>query len=107
MRNIILALVFIMTISFANTFEAGNIEYENKNYEKAFNIWERLALNGDLKAQYKIGYMYDYGKGVEKNAKKAFYWYEKAANQGNVDAQDSLGFYYSLNKDYKKSTLLV
>ncbi|MDR2751272.1 MAG: sel1 repeat family protein, partial [Clostridiales bacterium] len=48
--------------------------------------------------QYRLGYCYYHGDGVEKDYEKTVKWYRKSAEQGNVDAQTSLGFCY-LNGD--------
>ena len=57
--------------------------------------------------QYKIGYYYYYGKGVEKNYSKAVEWFAKSAEQGNTEGQRRLGFCYHLGygvkKDYSKA----
>jgi TPR repeat protein len=37
-------------------------------------------------AQFNLGNMYNYGKGVIQDYNQAVYWYRKAAEQGNVDA---------------------
>jgi len=50
----------------------------------------------ELKVQYLIGVMYEYGYGVEPNVKEAVRWYRDAASKGLPEAQNSLGFLYSL-----------
>jgi hypothetical protein len=45
-------------------------------------------------AQYNLGNMYDFGKGVLKDAKQAASWYQKAAEQGYAKAQSNLGAMY-------------
>ena len=55
----------------------------------------------ELKVQYLIGVMYEYGHGVEANIKEAIRWYREAARQGLPDAQNSLGFLYLLGLGVK------
>ena len=55
----------------------------------------------ELKVQYLIGVMYEYGHGVEANIKEAVRWYREAARQGLPDAQNSLGFLYLLGLGVK------
>jgi len=50
----------------------------------------------ELKVQYLIGVMYEYGYGVDPNVKEAARWYRDAASKGLPEAQNSLGFLYSL-----------
>jgi TPR repeat protein len=48
----------------------------------------------DAEAQFRLGYAYYAGNGVEKDAEKTVYWLTKAAEQGHARAQAVLGFYY-------------
>lgn len=57
-----------------------------------------LAANGDARAQYELGFMYDRGLGVPQNYKEAASWYLKAAEQGNASAQFYLGQMYDVGK---------
>jgi TPR repeat protein len=52
------------------------------------------AEQGDLKAQFNIGLMYENGDGVPKNMAKAFEWYERAAERYLPEAQNGLGWLY-------------
>lgn len=49
-----------------------------------------------LKVEYLMGVMYEYGYGVESDIHEALRWYRGAAEQGLAQAQNSLGFMYSL-----------
>ncbi len=48
---------------------------------------EPQAERGDPEAQFSLGYMYEWGSGVEVSGKTANAWYSKAARQGHADAQ--------------------
>lgn len=54
-------------------------------------------------AQYKLGYFYLIGMGVEKDAKKGFEWCEKSEKAGNAAAQNLLGSIYYGKDDDKKA----
>ena len=56
----------------------------------AFNRYRRSAEQGNAEAQYKLGYCYEYGVGVEKNRAKAFECYKRSADQGFKLAQRKL-----------------
>ena len=60
------------------------------------------AEQGDVEAQFELGFMYDFGNGVEKDASKAVYWYQKAANLGNATAQSNLGHMYAAGEGVTK-----
>jgi len=60
----------------------GFIYEEGKNYAEAAK-WYRLAADqGDAGAQYNLGTMYDFGRGVRQNYAEAVRWYRFAAGQG-------------------------
>ena len=58
--------------------------------EKAAELYTAAAEEGDVVAQYTIGYMLDKGDGVEKDREAAMEWYEKAAEQGYESAINRL-----------------
>jgi hypothetical protein len=65
------------------------------------------AESGYARAQYRLGRIYDKGKGVESDHVTAAQWYKKAARQGNTRAQYVLGVHYArgqgVEKNYIKS----
>lgn len=76
----------------------GGIYYFTFNPTETPNLFEQfktLAEQGDAKAQYKLGNMYNMGKGTTKNYQKAFEWMKKSAEQGYAEAQYSLGGLYN------------
>jgi hypothetical protein len=74
--------------------QASEDAYEAGDYEAAFILIKLLAEQGDPWAQYKIGQMYDEGKGVTQDYKEAVKWYRLAAEQGDTSAQYNLGNRY-------------
>ena len=68
--------------------------YDKGDYEEALEIWRSLADQGNAKAQFNLGLMYDNGRGVTQDDKEAVKWYKLAANQGNAKAQFNLGVMY-------------
>jgi TPR repeat protein len=52
------------------------------------------ALSGDPDAEFKVGYAYFSGKGVQQDYAQATIWFRKSADQGNAQAQDNLGIIY-------------
>ncbi|KPK25298.1 MAG: hypothetical protein AMJ61_12360, partial [Desulfobacterales bacterium SG8_35_2] len=47
----------------------------------------RIAEQGQVEAQFKLGDAHYFGKGTKKNLEQALFWYEKAAQQGHPRAQ--------------------
>ena len=67
----------------------------------------KKAEQGDVEAQYNLGYYYHSGEGVEQSEKKALYWWQKAAKQGHANSQYNLGVNYGkgygVEQSYKKA----
>lgn len=72
------------------TFDQGNEEYENGNYEAALKIFMTLAKMGEANAQLTIACMYESGVGVQRNLEESGKWYRLAAEQGHPVAQNNL-----------------
>ncbi len=72
----------------------GNEAYEAGIYEEALRWYRMAAGRGNVDAQYQLGYMYTFGKGVPKDAPEAIHWYRMAAEQGNAAAKINLGVMY-------------
>ena len=74
----------------ASSLYEGVAAYNSGNYEKAYQLWETLAQEGDHRAQYNMGTLYSNGKGVPQNEAEAIKWFQMAADQGNKFAKMSL-----------------
>ena len=94
MKKILLSTMLCLTLNFAATVDEGVSYYNNGDYEKAYSIFEELALKNDSSAQNNLGLMYENGQGVKQDYLKAKEWYEKAAIQGHASAQLNLGVMY-------------
>ena len=68
--------------------------YQNKDFETAFNEWQKLAEQGVVKAQTNLALMYLRGEWVPSDPEKSIYWLRKAAEQGYDEAQYFLGRSY-------------
>jgi TPR repeat protein len=60
------------------------------DYAKAMYWFVEAAAHGDSDAQNQLGWMYQYGQGVEPNDAKAVTWYSMSADQGNRRGIDNL-----------------
>ena len=110
MRRIILAICIIvsaLSLSAQDTYEQAKKYYNNKEYDKAVPMFQRLAQGGDVYAQFVLGYCYEKGQGVPQDYTQAVYWYRKSAEQGNAWAQYNLGNCYYIGdgvaKDYTQA----
>ncbi len=66
---------------------------------KLFEVHSRLAAKGIAEAQFKLGEMYEEGRGTPRDLVKAREWYEQAAKQGHEEAQRRLNTLGSRKSD--------
>jgi septal ring-binding cell division protein DamX len=64
--------------------------YLANDYQRTLAIVEPMAIAGEAWAQYTLGYMYHYGRGVAMDRQMSKQWIERAAQQGYVPAQEAL-----------------
>ena len=87
------ALLYSAASAWAD-FDDGVEAYNSGDYATALQEFRPLAEQGDAKAQFNLGFMYDNGKGVPENDAEAAKWHRKAAEQGKAKAQTALGVMY-------------
>ncbi len=89
-------------------FKLGAKAFDAGQYARAHELWEPLAENGDIRAQYAIGRMYEKGRGVERNFETAIRWYRKAAEHGHADSEYriAVGYAYGLGVKRDESKAL-
>lgn len=73
--------LFFQILAGALLFSFSQILMADFQHE-LFNAQKRLANLGDAKAQYKLGVMYESGRGVDRNLDKAIEWMKKSSEQG-------------------------
>jgi TPR repeat protein len=81
-----------------DAFSLGFQAYERGDYTTALRFLRPLAEQGNARAQYNLGIMYDNGEGVPENDAEAVKWYRLAADQGLAFAQSGLGLMYANGK---------
>lgn len=88
-------------------FDRG-YEYENnKEYEEAMTWYQKAAKLGSPSGMSSIGYLYEYGLGVDTDPKEAMRWYLQAAEKGSNFAMWRIGSLYDcgdgVEQDYKEA----
>jgi TPR repeat protein len=58
--------------------------------EQAVILARKSAEQGNAQAEFRLGWCYSRGRGVERNDKLAIEWYRKAAQHGSVEAIQAL-----------------
>ena len=63
-------------------------EGTQKHFAKGAEWLTKAALQGNAPAQYNLGRMYQWGKGVEKDLQQARFWFQKAIDNGHEKAKE-------------------
>ncbi len=79
-------------------FDEGLAAYDRGDYATALEEWLPTAEQGDARAQYALGAIYDHGYGLPQDYAEAIKWYRMAAEQGVADAQSDLGTKYFIGQ---------
>jgi uncharacterized protein len=109
MRLVLAFATMMLATNFARADQLGDAlkAAQRGDFAVAVTLWLPLARQGNVRAQYDMGVLYQHGQGVAQDYKEAAKWYRLAAAQGDEDAQNNLGgFYdqgYGVPQDYKQA----
>jgi hypothetical protein len=78
-----------------------------RDYAEAVRWYLKAAEKDNHHAQYRLGRLYDKGRGVERNMEEAVRWYRKAAAKNHGDALNNLGFMYEKGKGVPQDYVLA
>ena len=81
----------------ATRFYSGK-DGEVKDLDKCFECATKAARGGDKDGQFRLGYAYYGGEGVEQNWIEALKWYELAAAQGCKDSMYNIGVMHEIGR---------
>ena len=79
---LLLSCLVFPAFSNADQLEDAKTAFDNKDYEKAYELLSPLAEAKNVEAQTRLGAMYINGQGVEKDLTKGLSLIMEAANQG-------------------------
>lgn len=68
----------------------GKKLFEGGYYKRALKALLPLACDGNIEAQYAVGYMYYYGYGVAQDSDVGCFWITRAADKGFLPAIEAL-----------------
>jgi hypothetical protein len=71
--------------------DPGQSAYAAGRFTDALRIWRPRAEQGDARAAFGLGLLYDIGEGVGQDAAAAYSWYRRAAEARHVLAEFNLG----------------
>ena len=75
----------------------------DQSHQRAKELFELAASQGNISAQCNLGNMYANGQGVDQSYERAAEYYEAAAKQGLSSAQSNLGNRYAKGQGVEKS----
>lgn len=102
------AVVCALATSVRADYTVGATAFQAGDYMSALAEWRALAEEGNARAQFGMGVIYEEGGGgVVRDFVQAALWYREAANRGLVDAQFNLGNLYrrghGVNQDARRA----
>jgi TPR repeat protein len=74
----------------SDSSDPGQSAYAAGRFIDALRIWRPRAEQGDARAAFGMGLLYDLGEGVGQDAAAAYSWYRRAAEAGYVLAEFNL-----------------
>jgi len=95
--SLALAVMLYASIGYADQLEPlleGQKAFNQGDYAKALELWQKLAMDGQPEAQVFVGMAYANGWGVKKNLEEASNWYMRAAENNSPSGQFLLGLHY-------------
>lgn len=96
MKHLISVIIatFVVAVFSPASAMATKSENEKSVEEQVGPALQTLAASGDADAQYRLSYLYAFGKNVPQNYTKALEWIQKSVDQGYEDAQFTFGLLY-------------
>jgi TPR repeat protein len=88
--------------SASDMFKIAESDLAAGRYVQAAIIFRKLAESGHAKAQTRLAFCLENGRGVMKNKTESLRWYCKAAEQGEAEAQNNLGSIYEVGDGVKQ-----
>ena len=91
----------------AITWQVNKAKANERKLVDAARVCRQSAEQGDAKAEYDLGEMYYYGRGVTQNYAEAVRWYQKAADQGDASGENGLAYMYSHGEGVPKDNAVA
>ena len=87
-------LPFVCDAKNSSYYNVASEYYDKGDFAKAFAAFQKAADEGDSRADFELGVMYLYGRGIPLDDDKAFNSFAKSANKGNLGGVFMLGRMY-------------
>jgi len=107
-RSLLLTLALAWPLAAAadaatQAFAAGREAYGDGDFKAAAEQWQRAASMDHAEAEFRLGALYEEGKGVPQDMSRAADWYRRAAEHGSEQAQFNLAHMYAKGQGVEKS----
>jgi TPR repeat protein len=86
-------------VTIGKLYAADTDQFVKHDYAKAMKLFQQASARGNAEAQYRIGFLYEFGQGVPRNQAEAMKWYLQSAENGYPQAQFSVGVCYAQGRD--------
>lgn len=93
----IMLLLVLPGMAIPITAQAEALASQSSNI---FKFQQKLAMNGNVLAQYKLASMYERGDGVTASIEQAKHWYDRAAEAGSKPAMHRSTYLEAKEKGY-------
>lgn len=90
-------LLLITALALPLTIQAEVLSSQSSNI---FKFQQKLAMNGNEHAQYRLASMYEMGDGVAADIEQAKHWYGRAAEAGSIPASQRSTYLTVKQKGY-------
>ena len=95
-----LLLVSGLALAAGGDYQLGLSAYDQGDYAEAMAQWLPLAEDGAPEAQYRVGRLHYYGRGVEQDYAQAGQWYLMAAESGHARSQSNVAVMYEQGRGF-------
>ena len=102
-----LAVCLFTQTTVGGPLEDATAAADRGDFATALRLIKPLADQGDAKAQFHLGTMYENGQSVPQDYGASVKWYRKAADQGDAAAQSNLGLMYGAGKGVPRNFVLA
>lgn len=90
----LLAIAAMPAVTLADDYNEALTAMANGEYRSAYRDFKRLARNDHTRAQYQLGMLFLFGKGVDQDVEQGIDWLTRAAENGSYLAANELGQIY-------------
>lgn len=106
-RHLTLIVIAAMVLAGCSEYQNARRAYEVGNFTEALQMLEKLAKEGDSRAQYEVALMYLQGIGTTVDPMMGGKWMLAAANNGNTTAMVEIGGRHEAGVNAEKNPIVA